>query len=309
MIAPGKFGICGMRENEGGALVTHSYGKLIASHVDPIEKKPLYHFIPASFSFSVATFGCNFQCNFCQNWQISQRNQRDGGVRGEATSPISIVNAARKADCKSISYTYTEPTIFFEYALDIAKKAHEHNIKNVFVTNGYMTEEALDMIMPYLDAANVDLKSSSDDFYKKLCKARVQPVMDTIKRMHERNIWVEVTTLIIPEENDSEGDLSAIARFIASVSPDIPWHISRFRPEYEFTDRHATPIETLRKAYDIGINAGLKYVYMGNVTEGADTYCPGCGEFLVKRMYMFSEENKIKAGKCPACNYQIAGVW
>ncbi len=304
-----KFGRCGMRSNEKGTLFTHTYGALIAQHVDPIEKKPLHHFLPGSRSFSIATAGCNFNCDFCQNWQISQQSTLKGTRAAENVPARAIVIAADRARCKSIAYTYTEPTIFFEYAYDIAIEARTKFIKNVFVTNGFMTEEALALVRPYLDAANVDLKSFSKKFYKQRCKAELQPVLETIRRMVAAKIWVEITTLIIPGENDSDAELKDIATFITSLSPDIPWHISRFHPEYEFTEREPTPIATLRRAYDIGKKCGLRYVYMGNVNEGADTCCYTCNEVLTRRVYYFSEKTAIKDGKCPKCGTVIAGVW
>ncbi len=267
IINESKVGICGVRQNIDGKLYTHVYGKLIASHVDPIEKKPFYHFLPGTRSFSIATPGCNFKCDFCQNWQISQYKISDNkfSYQGLEMLPEEIVEAAKQNNCKSIAYTYTEPTIFFEYAYDTAKLAKKQNIKNVFVTNGYMSKKAIDAISPYLDAANIDLKSFSDEFYKKICKARLKPVLESIKTMYENDIWLEITTLVIPGQNDSEEELDDIAGFIAGVSEDIPWHISRFHGDYNFTDVDATPIKTLKMAEDIGKKHGLKHVHLGNV--------------------------------------------
>ena len=281
-IANQKFGFCGVRQNMDGVLYTYAYGKVVASHIDPIEKKPLYHFLPGSFSFSVATIGCNFHCGFCQNWQISQATFRDGNFAGEELSPQDIVKEALKNKCKSISYTYTEPTIFFEYAFETAKLAKDAGLYNNFVTNGYMTKECLNMIKPYLDAANVDLKFFKDSSYKKICAASLQPVLDSIKLMRELGIWVEITTLVVPGENDSEEELKAIAQFIASVDKNIPWHVSRFHPDYQFTDHKATPQETLKKAQELGFEAGLTYIYVGNVSGwGNDTHCPNCKKLLI----------------------------
>ncbi|HLD30463.1 MAG TPA: AmmeMemoRadiSam system radical SAM enzyme, partial [bacterium] len=222
-IAEGKFGICGVRQNQEGALYSLVYGEIIAAHVDPIEKKPLYHFLPGSSSYSIAAIGCNFRCEFCQNWQISQaRKDRWERAAGDHIEPAEVVKEAGKNGCSSISYTYTEPTIFFEMACDTARLARESGLKNVFVTNGFMTREALDTIEPYLDAANVDLKSFSDDFYKKVCGGRLQPVLETIRLMKKKNIWVEVTTLVIPGKNDSEKELAEIASFLAETGKDIP---------------------------------------------------------------------------------------
>ena len=305
-----KYGVCGVRRNVDGTLYTLVYAQTIAANVDPIEKKPLYHFLPGSTSYSIATIGCNFKCGFCQNWQISQASERDGGIRaGHELAPEQVVSEAKRYNCLSISYTYTEPTIFFEYACDTSVLAKQASLYNVFVTNGFMTGQALDTIKPYLDAANVDLKSFSEDYYKRNCRAHLQPVLDSIAYMKKLGIWVEVTTLVIPGENDSEEELTRIAEFIAGVDREIPWHISRFRPDYKFGDRDATPIESLRKARDIGRAQGLSYVYLGNVLEGSDTHCPGCNERLINRAYMNTEKFSLKNGNCPSCGTRISGVW
>jgi len=308
-IAEQKFGFCGVRQNRDGVLYSCVYGKPIALHVDPIEKKPLYHFLPGSASFSIATIGCNFHCGFCQNWEISQAKAKGAdSFAQDEVSPQEIVQAALKNECASISYTYTEPTIFFEYALDIAKLAKEKGLYNNFVTNGYMSRECLEMIQPYLDAANVDLKFFRDEAYKKICGARLQPVLDSIKLMHQLGIWVEVTTLVVPGENDSEEELRAIAEFLAGVDKNIPWHISRFHPDFQFTGHEATPVETLKKAGEFGRQAGLTYIYVGNVYGfGNDTYCPNCKKLLVKREIFSVLENNLKEGKCAFCNTKIRG--
>jgi len=309
-IAEKKFGICGVRQNIDGKLYSHVYGKAIASHVDPIEKKPLYHFFPGSTSFSIATIGCNFRCGFCQNWEISQSSIRDGNSPGEEFSPEEIVKAAIKYNCKGISYTYTEPTVFFEYALDTAKLAKEKGLYNNFVTNGYMTKEALQMIKPYLDAANVDLKFFKDSSYKKICRANLDPVLDSIKFMHQLGIWVEVTTLVVTGENDSEEELTGIANFISDLDKNIPWHVSRFHPDYQFADRRPTPEATLRKTQEIGKKAGLNYIYVGNVSGfGNDTYCHNCKKLLIKREIFSVLEYNIKTGKCLYCNVAIPGAF
>jgi len=306
-----KFGFCGARQNIDGVLYTHVYGEVITSHVDPIEKKPLYHFLPDSFSFSIATIGCNFHCGFCQNWEISQISFRDGANLGyEAFSPEDIVKAAIKHNCRSISYTYTEPTIFFEYALDTAKLAKEKGLYNNFVTNGYMTKDAILMIKPYLDAANVDLKFFRDESYNKICSGRLEPVLDSIRLMHELNIWVEITTLVVTDENDSEEELNDIAQFIAGVDKNIPWHISRFYPDYKFTDHPPTPETTLKKAQEIGYKAGLSYIYVGNVYGwGNDTHCHNCKKLLIKREVFSVLEYNIREGHCLYCNTVIPGVF
>ncbi|MFW6150301.1 MAG: AmmeMemoRadiSam system radical SAM enzyme [Chloroflexota bacterium] len=309
-IAESKFGVCGVRQNSGGQLYTLVYGEAVAANVDPIEKKPLYHFLPGTLSYSIATAGCNFRCGFCQNWQISQVSGKEGTVvSGKKMSPDQIVRSAREHDCASIAYTYTEPTIFFEYAYDTARLAREAGLYNVFVTNGYITRQAVDTIAPYLDAANVDLKSSDDGFYRRNCAARLKPVLDSIAYMKERGIWVEVTTLLIPGENDSSEDITEVARFLSGLDPNIPWHLSAFHPTYRFTDYPPTPVATLKKAYDIGRQQGLHYVYMGNVPEIVDTRCPGCNELLVKRAHFGVKQEMIQDGKCPSCGAAIPGLW
>jgi len=310
-IAPSKFGICGVRQNKKGKLYTHVYGEVIAAHIDPIEKKPLYHFLPGTASFSMATIGCNFRCPFCQNWQISQTSKRNGsGLTGQKLTPEEIVYAAKSHKCKSIAYTYTEPTIFYEYAYDTAVLAKKEGLANIFVTNGYMTPEALEAINPYLDACNVDLKSFSENFYKDICKAHLKPVLDSIRLMKKLGIWVEVTTLIVPELNDSDEELTQIAKFIAEVDPDIPWHISRFHPDYNYTESNATPLETLRKALSIGKREGLRYIYIGNVLgESEDTLCPNCHNILILRHGYSISQNKIKNSKCPYCGRPVPGVF
>jgi len=309
-ISESNFGICGVRQNVKGILHTRVYADVIAANIDPIEKKPLYHFLPGTLSYSIATIGCNFKCGFCQNWQISQASVKDGAaVSGHQVMPERIVAEAKKNKCASISYTYTEPTIYFEYAYDTARLARAAGLYNVFVTNGYMTRQALEMIKPYLNAANVDLKSFRDGSYRKMCKARLQPVLDTIAAMNDLGIWVEVTTLVIPGENDSDDELGQIAEFLARTNVEIPWHISQFHPDYQF-DRHgATPIETLRRAKDIGQRAGLRYIYLGNVREGTNTYCHQCHELVVERRSMGLNRLNLKNGHCPACGTKTGGFW
>lgn len=308
-IGEGNSGICGVRKNRGGRLYTLVYAEPVALNIDPIEKKPLYHFLPGSFSYSLATVGCNFRCGFCQNWQISQLSRREGTILIEReVTPQQIVIQARSR-CLSISYTYTEPTIFFEYAYDTARLARKAGLYNNFVTNGYMSREALDTIRPYLDAANVDLKSFNEDFYRKICKAHLRPVLESIVYMKKIGVWVEVTTLIIPGKNDSEEELTQIARFIAQVDKNIPWHVSRFHPDYQFRDTPSTPLQTLKRAAQIGKSQGLRYVYLGNVPEGLNTYCFNCGQLLVERSYFQTRKVKIKDGRCSECGVRIEGFW
>ena len=306
-ILPDKFGICGVRNNKDGVLYTHVYGEVIASHIDPIEKKPIYHFLPGASSYSIATIGCNFRCGFCQNWEISQVSKREKDISGYELSPEEVVREAKKNNCKSISYTYTEPTIFFEYAYDTARFAKKEGIYNNFVTNGYMTNEALETIRPYLDSCNVDLKSFSKDFYKNECQAHLEPVLESIKTMKKLGIWVEITTLIIPGKNDSEEELKKIAEFIAGVGPEIPWHISRFHPDYKYMDSSPTPVSTLKKAKDIGEKIGLRYIYLGNIVEGNNTNCYNCKELLIERSVFDITKYNIKDKKCPKCGTIVDG--
>jgi len=254
IIPPGKRGICGVRENQGGHLFSLVYGKIIAENVDPIEKKPLYHFLPGSLSYSIATVGCNFHCSFCQNYEISQYPRLfEGEIPGKRRSPEDIVHVAKITGCKSISYTYTEPTIFFEFVLDTAKLSASQGLKNVFVSNGYMTKEAVDQIKSYLHGINVDLKSFRESFYQKICKAKLSPVLETLKHLKRCGIWVEITTLIIPGENDDPSELREMARFIKNeLGAETPWHLSRFFPRFHMLDKPITPLETLQKAYYIG---------------------------------------------------------
>ena len=312
IIKDGRRGICGVRENRRGTLETLVYGKLIARNIDPIEKKPLYHLLPSSLSYSIATVGCNFRCLFCQNADIAQMpSDRNGMITGNDYTPEEIVTDAVKGGCKTISYTYTEPTVFFEFAYDTAKLAGAKGIQNIFVTNGYMTAEALKMINPYLDAANVDLKAFNEDFYKTYCGAKLEPVKETLKLMKSLGIFVEVTTLLIPGLNDDKKELESLAAFLADdLGSETPWHISRFHPTYKLTDRPSTPVATLLAAREIGIRAGLKYVYTGNVPgeNGEKTFCYQCGKILIDRWGFYVRENLVKDNRCSYCGAQIHGV-
>lgn len=313
VISPGQRGICGVRENCAGVLETRVYGHLIASGDDPIEKKPIFHLLPGSRSYSIATVGCNFKCRFCQNADIAQMPADQGGrVAGDPVTPQQVVDAARQRGCASIAYTYTEPTVFFEFACDTAQLAHPLGIKNIFVTNGYMSAEALERVSPWLDAANVDLKAFSDGFYKHQCGARLEPVKATLRRMKALKIWVEVTTLIIPGLNDDPGELSQLATFIATeLGPETPWHVSRFHPTYRLTDRSATPLKTLVQARSIGLAAGLKYVYTGNLPGqgGEDTLCPGCGAAVIARNGFRILAMRVAQGRCSSCGTVIDGIF
>lgn len=305
-----KRGICAVRENQKGTLYTLVYGKTISQSIDPIEKKPLFHFYPGSTTYSVATIGCNFRCSNCQNWQISQSSKKQNTIFGQDAPPKEIAKKAIKYGCKSIAYTYTEPTIFMEYAYDIAKYAASLSLKNVLVTNGYITKEALLDVAPYFHAANIDLKSFSDKFYIKNCGARLNPILESIKLHKKLGIWIEITTLIIPEINDSEDNLRGISEFIKSVDKEIPWHISRFYPHYKLKNQAPTPIKTLKKAKEIAIQVGLKHVYIGNIPkENQNTYCPQCGKLLIERYGYTIIKNELTNKKCSKCGFELKGKW
>jgi pyruvate formate lyase activating enzyme len=310
-IAEGARGRCGVMENRGGVLVSLVYGRAVAMHVDPIEKKPFFHFLPGAEALSVATVGCNLTCLNCQNADISQMPRDAGRIEGADTPPEAIVGAAEESRIPVIAYTYTEPAVFFDYALDTALLAAKKGIRNVFVTNGFLSEESIRAAVPVLDAANVDLKAFNDDTYRRVCGARLEPVLDAIRLLHGLGVWIEITTLVIPGLNDSDAELGAIAEFIRSVHPGIPWHVSRFYPQYRMTDRQATPVETIRRARAIGMKAGLRYVYAGNVPGdgGEDTMCPECGIQLVERTGFRVLSNRIREGRCSGCGGAIYGVW
>ena len=310
-IREGKRGICGVKENRGGTLYSLVYGKVIAEHIDPIEKKPLFNFLPGSKAFSIGTVGCNFRCKHCQNFDISQHpHEHKGEIIGAKRTPEQIVEATKATGCRTIAYTYTEPTIFYEFAYDTAVLARNEGIKNVFVSNGYMSAEAAHQIAPYLDAINIDLKAFTDKFYKEICGAHLNPVLQTIRMMKALGVWVEVTTLIIPGLNDGEQELRDIARFVKSVSPKIPWHVTQFYPSYKLLDLPRTPLVTLRRAREIGMEEGLRYVYEGNVPGegGENTHCYVCGALLIERYGLELIGNRLQDEKCPECGTKIDGV-
>ncbi len=306
-----KLGRCMVRQNIDGILYSLNYYKVISANPNPIEKKPFFHFQPGSKSFSIATMGCNFKCEFCQNWQISQTAADGGEIDGQAITPETIIAAAKRDNCKSIAYTYTEPTIFMELCNDCGQLAKENGLANVFVSNGYMTTEAIDFASGWLDGINIDLKGFTEDFYKRLCKARLQPVLDTITYIaKETKIWMEITTLLIPGENDSDDELKKLTDFLVNnAGPDVPWHISRFHPQYKYLDSVPTPTGSLKNAYEIGKAAGLRYVYIGNVpgSKQESTFCHNCEHLLIGRSGYRIAVNDIKDGKCPNCQAKIAG--
>lgn len=334
IIENNNVGSCGVRYNKDGKLYLSLYGYPCAVHIDPVEKKPLYHFLPNTTILSIGTIGCNFKCQFCQNWDISQavkpykeafREQSKLGncdiedlscqiqQMGKYYSPETLVNMAVRKGCKSVAFTYNEPTIWGEYAHDIAKLAHEKGLKCVYVTNGYMTEEHLQYIKPYVDALNIDLKAWNNKFYRQICGGSVDCVKHSIESAVKMGFWVEVTTLIIPDENDSDQELTEIAQFLYDLQPTLPWHISAFHPDYEMTDKGRTPESTLKRAYAIGKKVGLKNIYVGNVHSNGDedTYCCECGEKLIRRdWYDVHVINKpVFDGVCFKCGAKQDGVW
>ncbi|MCI2426444.1 AmmeMemoRadiSam system radical SAM enzyme [Candidatus Acetothermia bacterium] len=311
IIKEGERGICAVRENRHGTLYSLVFGKAVTLNIDPIEKKPFFHFLPASFAYSVATVGCNFTCLNCQNHYISQYpREYEGRIIGIDISPLEIVAETKARGCKTIAYTYSEPTIFFEYAYETARLAHAEGLKNVFVSNGYLTATATELIAPYLDGICIDLKGISERFYRKIAGGNLGPVLNTIRRMHSLGVWVEIVTLIIPGVNDSAEELRSTAEAIKGISESIPWHVSRFCPAYRMADYLPTPVATIQRARQIGIEVGLRYVYEGNITgQGETTHCPNCNQLLIKRIGFFVKENHLHAGRCPVCNEEIKGVW
>ena len=306
-IKEGNTGICGVNKNVGGKIECLVYGYPSAINVDPIEKKPLYHFLPGSKVFSLGTVGCNFRCSFCQNWEISQSHEID---KGRYFSPDDIVELALENNCKSVAYTYNEPTIFYPYARDIALAAKQAGLKNVFVSNGYESSEVIDDMKGLMDAVNIDLKSFDAKYYKKSLGGNLEKVLANLKHFIAHGIWVEVTTLIVPTQNDSEEELNNIASFIANeMGPNVPWHITAFHPDYKERELPSTPIDALIKAYEIGKKHGLKFIYIGNTMQETPTLCPSCGEVLIQRDYFRYTSNYLEGSHCPKCKTSIPGVF
>ena len=313
LIKPGRTGVCQVRKNVGGTLYSLNYHAVTAWHTDPVEKKPLFHFLPGSRIFSLACAGCNFRCSFCQNWQISQAPREFNAVEGQSVPPEPMVRLAVEDGCRSMAYTYTEPTVFMEYAYDCSRLAVQRGLKNVFVSNGFMTVEAIEHIRPFLHAINVDLKAFSDEYYRTQAKALLAPVLETLRYLvHKTEIWTEITTLVVPGANDSDEELGQVARFIAGeLKPSVPWHVSRFHPDYKLTDRGPTPPETIRRAVEIGRQAGLHHVYAGNLwgDDNESTRCHGCGAMLIRRHGYAILANRLADGRCPDCAAPLAGVF
>jgi pyruvate formate lyase activating enzyme len=314
-LAAGQIGICGVRQRSGDTIVSLVYGKLAAENIDPIEKKPLYHVLPGSLTYSIATHGCNFRCAHCQNSSISQVTGGGDGLNRRRPvikrTPVEVVERALTAGCRSISYTYVEPTVFFEYAYDCAVLATKSGLGNIFVSNGYMTDTVLNQLAPQLTAINIDLKSWSDSFYKKVCGATLAPVIKNIRKCIELGVWVEVTTLLIPGMNDSAEELKEIAGFLAGLDQNIPWHVTAFYPSYKLQNVQPTSLSSINLAVKIGYDCGLNYVYAGNVSgpDGVSTHCPSCGTKLLARDRFNLNKNQLQDGTCPSCHIAIAGVW
>jgi len=312
LVRPGRTGICGVRENRDGTLWCLAYGAVAATGLDPIEKKPLFHVEPGSLAYSISTTGCPFHCAFCQNWEIAQGPRLRLEAPRRRMSPARIVDAAIRAGARSIAYTYVEPTVFLEYALDTARLARAAGLRNLFVTDGYATPGAVGLLAGVLDAANVDLKSFDDGFYRRLCGARLAPVLDAITAIHRTGVWLELTTLIIPGHNDGDDELRALAGWIVeALGPGTPWHVSRFYPAFRMRDVPPTPSSTLRWAAEIGREAGLRHVYVGNAPELGleDTRCPGCGLVLVERTGYRCRSALGPGGACPDCGRPLEGRW
>jgi len=309
VIKPGQRGLCGVRQNIDGKLFSLVYAHPCAMHVDPIEKKPLYHFLPGGRAFSIATIGCNFFCSFCQNWQISQERSEKISSEFKEVKPDAVIALCKENECSVISYTYTEPTIFYEYMLETSKLARKQGIKNTIVSNGYISEKPLRELCKYLDGANIDLKGFTEDFYKKVCQGRLEPVLKSLKILREEGIWLEITNLVVPGLND---DFKKIAEMCLWISKELgrgmPLHFSRFHPDYKMTDGQATSMEALEKARKIA-EKYLDYVYIGNVMGESNTTCPKCKSVVIRRSMLNLLENKLIKGKCFKCGYKIAGVW
>jgi len=330
-IPEGSTGFCGIRKNEDGQLKLLAYGKPSSISIDPVEKKPLFHFLPSTEILSMGTYGCNFACEFCQNPDLSQAPRLVGGAKATAkeklallekefdalpyVSPKDFSDAAIASSCQSVAFTYNEPAIFSEYAYDCSVQAKKQaGLGTVWVSNGYASKESIEFIAPVLDAINIDIKSFSEKFYSTICHASLEPVLETVKRCRKLGIWVEITTLVIPGKNDSKEELSEIARFIASVDRNIPWHVTAFHPAYRMMDVMPTPMQSLVDARNIGLDEGLSFVYAGNLpSKGRDyesTFCPKCKTLLISR-HGYSVEVKAlgKDGKCATCGKKIPGVW
>lgn len=302
-------GVCKVRKNQGRRLQSLNYGRLIAAHADPVEKKPLYHFLPGTKTFSIAAPGCNFRCDWCQNWEISQVDPLHDYARMPVTMPKTVIEQAINAGCESIAYTYTEPTVFYEFTRETAKLAKTAGLKNIYVSNGYMSKQVLAEMAEWLDAANIDIKAFSDSVYRTYTGAHLRPVLDACRELRKAGVWLEITTLLVPGVNDDEQQLKGLAEFIVNdLGAETPWHLSRYFPQYH-SHAPVTPVARFELAESIGKTAGLKFIYRGNVGSSVGTYCPNCGHQLLVRngyeLYLMD----LVAGDCPVCQTKIAGVW
>jgi len=309
-IHAGQAGFCFIRVNRGGKLYSLGYGSPAALQIDPIEKKPLSHFLPGSRVFSMGTAGCNMGCFFCQNWDISKSRQDQ--VHSQRVAPEDVPLLALEHGCESIAFTYNEPTIWGEYIIDICKAAKDHGLKTVMVSNGYITREAFHDIYDHVDAANIDLKAFTENFYGKITLTHLQPVLDTLQWLkNETSVWFELTNLLIPTLNDGAEEIGKLSEWVMQhLGADVPLHFTAFHPDFKLRDKPATPPEALHRARKIALDAGLNYVYEGNIfSEGANTACPSCGELLIRRSWHNVLENHLKNGACPSCGLVIPGVW
>jgi pyruvate formate lyase activating enzyme len=310
LISEGKRGFCGVRENRNGSLYALSYGKLVAIHIDPIEKKPLFHFLPATTAFSIATAGCNLRCKFCQNWEISQAAPED--VEYSYIEPQELIKKVKESGSPTIAFTYTEPTIFYEYMLDTAKLAKAQGIRTMMHSAGFINEAPLRELAKYLDAANIDLKGFSDDYYQKMCQGHLEPVLNTLKTLRQAGVHLEITNLLLSGFNDGEDSLIKMCLWIKdNLGADTPLHFSRFFPMYKLTSLNPTPVEALERARQIAQDCGLKYVYIGNLAgnPAENTYCPKCKKLLIERRGYFIIQDNIVDGKCKFCGDKIEGIW
>lgn len=310
VVADLERGTCGVRENRGGVYYTLVHSRPCSLNADPIEKKPLFHYLPGSGSFSLATAGCNMECLFCQNWEISQF--RPEQVPAQHITPEQIVTLAIARGCKSIACTYSEPVVFYEYMYDIGKEARARGVGSVMISNGYILEKPMRELLEHLNGVKIDLKSIRDGFYRELCRGKVQPVLDTLKVIKSENKWLEIVVLLIPTHNDSLEDIGDLCSWVMdNLGPDVPVHFTRFHPTYRLKDVPSTPPSTLQKARETGLSKGLHYVYAGNVpgNPGESTYCPKCKTLLIERKGFFVASNALVGGKCPKCSESIPGVW
>jgi pyruvate formate lyase activating enzyme len=303
-------GTCGVKENRGGKYYTLVYGEVCALHIDPIEKKPFFHFLPGTTALSLSTAGCNFDCKYCQNWQISQK--RPEQVQNIPAPPVVLAKKAKKERCSAIAYTYGEPVVFYEYMIDIAIQGRKYGVKNVMISNGYINPQPMRELCKYLDGVKIDLKGFTEEFYKKITTGTLKPVLKTLEILREEKIWFEIVYLVVPSLNDSKNELKALCSWIRKqLGSNVPVHFSRFYPTYKLKNLPPTPKKTLELACNIGYDCGLNYVYIGNMPghKFENTICPKCKKYVIKRYGYFIISNNVKNGKCKNCGNKIPGVW